>query len=85
MLFSSEQFKSVVAAVGEIPKAFIILKPESKGKVNEQEIIDWVAERISAYKKIREVEFVDKIPKSGSGKILRRKLVDLEKSRINLK
>jgi long-chain acyl-CoA synthetase len=71
--------------VGEIPKAFIVLKPESKGKVTAQKIIDWVAERISAYKKIREVEFVDSIPKSGSGKILRRKLVDLEKSRINLK
>ncbi|MFW9938014.1 MAG: long-chain fatty acid--CoA ligase, partial [Candidatus Thorarchaeota archaeon] len=69
--------------VGEIPKAFIILKYESKGKVNEQEIMDWVAERISAYKKIREVEFVDSIPKSGSGKILRRELVEKEKSKLN--
>ncbi|MFX1558782.1 MAG: AMP-binding protein, partial [Promethearchaeota archaeon] len=70
--------------VGEIPKAFIILKKESKGKVNEQEIMDWVAERISAYKKIREVEFVDSIPKSGSGKILRRELIDKEKSKFDL-
>ena len=71
--------------IGEIPKAFIILKPESKGKVTEQEIIDWVAEKISAYKKIREVEFVDEIPKSGSGKILRRELVELEKKRLGMK
>ena len=71
--------------IGEIPKAFIILKPESKGKVSEQEIIEWVAERISAYKKIREVEFVDEIPKSGSGKILRRELVELEKKRLGIK
>jgi len=71
--------------IGEIPKAFIILKPESNGKVSEQEIIDWVAERISAYKKIREVEFVDEIPKSGSGKILRRELVELEKKRLGIK
>ncbi len=71
--------------IGEIPKAFIILKPESKGKVSEQEIIDWVAERISAYKKIREVEFVDEISKSGSGKILRRELVELEKKRLGIK
>lgn len=70
--------------IGEIPKAFIILKPESKSKVNEQDIIDWVAERISAYKKIREVEFVDTIPKSGSGKILRRELVKQEKERMGL-
>ena len=71
--------------VGEIPKAFVILKLESKGKVSEQEIIDWVAEKISAYKKIREVEFVDEIPKSGSGKILRRELVKLEKVRLGIK
>jgi len=71
--------------VGEIPKAFVILKLESKGKVSEQEIIDWVAEKISAYKKIREVEFVDEIPKSGSGKILRRELVKLEKERLGIK
>ena len=71
--------------VGEIPKAFIILKQESKGKVSEQEIIDWVAERISAYKKVREVEFVDDIQKSGSGKILRRELVKLEKERLGIK
>ena len=71
--------------VGEIPKAFIILKPESKGKVSEKQIIDWVAERISAYKKIREIEFVDDIPKSGSGKILRRELVGLEKERLGIK
>ncbi|MFX1567497.1 MAG: class I adenylate-forming enzyme family protein [Promethearchaeota archaeon] len=76
---------SIELDVGQIPKAFIILKPESKGKVTKKEIIDWVAERISAYKKIREVEFVDDIPKSGSGKILRRKLVDLEKERLGIK
>ena len=71
--------------VGEIPKAFIILKPEFKRKVSEHDIIDWVADRISAYKKIREVEFVDEIPKSGSGKILRRELVELEKRRLGIK
>jgi len=71
--------------IGQIPKAFIILKPESKGKVTEEEIMEWVAEKISAYKKIREVEFVNDIPKSGSGKILRRELVQLEKKRLGIK
>lgn len=70
--------------VGEIPKAFIILNPESKGKVTEDEIMKWVAEKISAYKKIREVEFVDNIPKSGSGKILRRELVQQEKNKLGI-
>ncbi|MFW9829468.1 MAG: AMP-binding protein [Candidatus Thorarchaeota archaeon] len=68
--------------IGQIPKAFIVLKKESKGKVTEQEIMIWVAERISAYKKIREVEFIDSIPKSGSGKILHRELVEMEKKRL---
>ena len=68
--------------VGQIPKAFIMLKEQSRGKVTEQDIINWVAERISAYKKIREVEFVNSIPKSGSGKILRKELVELEKKRF---
>ena len=68
--------------IGQIPKAFIILKPEFKGKVQETEIMDWVAERISAYKKIREVEFVETIPKSGSGKILRRVLIEQEKKKL---
>lgn len=76
---------STELGVGQIPKAFIILKIESKGKVSEKEIMDWVAERISAYKKIREVEFVDEIPKSGSGKILRRELVEREKKKLGIK
>lgn len=46
--------------------------------MSEQDIIDWVAERISAYKKICEVEFVDIIPKSSSGKVLRRELIDID-------
>lgn len=70
--------------VGQIPKAFIILKPEAKGKVTEQEIMDWVGERISAYKKIREVEFVEGIPKTGTGKILRRELIAQEKKKLGL-
>jgi acyl-coenzyme A synthetase/AMP-(fatty) acid ligase len=36
----------------------------------------WVSERVSPHKKVRRLEFVDQIPKSPSGKILRRLLVD---------
>jgi acyl-coenzyme A synthetase/AMP-(fatty) acid ligase len=46
--------------------------------------MDWVAERISAYKKIQEIEFVETIPKSASGKILRRELVTREKEKLGL-
>jgi acyl-coenzyme A synthetase/AMP-(fatty) acid ligase len=40
----------------------------------------YVAEHVAPYKKVRRVEFVDEIPKSASGKILRRILVDRERA-----
>ncbi|GAG70989.1 unnamed protein product, partial [marine sediment metagenome] len=66
-------------------RLFIILKPEFKGQISEQNIIDWVAKRISAYKKIHEVGFVDTIPKSGSSKTLQRELIEQEKKKLGLK
>ncbi len=64
---------------GEIPKAFLILKPTEKATADD--IIQFVAERVAPYKKVREVEFVDAIPKSLSGKILRRDLIDQERAK----
>ena len=55
---------------GEIPKAFVVLKKEATA----DEIIDFVAERVAPYKRIREVEFVSEIPRNPAGKILRRVL-----------
>ena len=57
---------------GEIPKAFVKLQPDTTLQVSE--IQAFVAEHVSSYKQIRAVEFVDTIPKSASGKILRRLL-----------
>jgi acyl-CoA synthetase (AMP-forming)/AMP-acid ligase II len=62
---------------GEVPKAFIVAKTD----IEPQTIMDFVAEHVAPYKKVREVEFVDHIPKSPSGKILRRVLVDRERTR----
>ena len=59
---------------GEEPKSFIVLKPDFKGKVTEEEIIEWCKDKMSAYKHPRQVVFVDSLPKSGSGKILKRLL-----------
>jgi acyl-CoA synthetase (AMP-forming)/AMP-acid ligase II len=56
---------------GEVPIAFVVLKQSA----SPEEIIDFVAGRVAAHKKIRRVEFVDEIPKSPAGKILRRLLV----------
>ncbi|AAB91140.1 MULTISPECIES: AMP-binding protein [Archaeoglobus] len=63
---------------GEVPKAFIVLKPEYRGKVDEEDIIEWVRERISGYKRVREVEFVEELPRTASGKLLRRLLREKE-------
>ena len=55
---------------GEIPKAFVV----AGGVLSAEEVMAWVAGRVAPYKKVRAVELVDAIPKSPSGKILRRVL-----------
>ena len=47
---------------------------QASAQLSEQEVIDFVAEHVPPQKKVRLVEFVDGIPKSSSGKILRREL-----------
>ncbi|MDF3038028.1 MAG: AMP-dependent synthetase and ligase, partial [Thermomicrobiales bacterium] len=61
---------------GELPKAFVVLKEDSTA----EDIMTFVAARVAPYKKVRRVEFVDQIPKSASGKILRRVLVERERA-----
>jgi len=62
---------------GEVPKAFVQLKPGQSA--TEAELMDYVAERVAPHKKVRRVAFIDQIPKSASGKILRRELVRRER------
>jgi 4-coumarate--CoA ligase len=57
---------------GERPKAFVVLKPGFD--VTASEVQEFVTEHIASYKRLSEVVFVDAIPKSPSGKILRRLL-----------
>jgi acyl-CoA synthetase (AMP-forming)/AMP-acid ligase II len=66
---------------GEIPKAFVVLRPDeaSRGTTAEA-IMAFVAERVAPHKRIRRLEFIDQVPKSASGKILRRLLVQREKA-----
>ena len=67
---------------GEVPKAFVVLKPDDASRATKGEaIMAWVAERVAPHKRIRHLEFIDQIPKSASGKILRRMLVDMERAR----
>ena len=57
---------------GEVVKAYVVLKPGMTA--TEQEIIDYTKSRLASYKKPKEVEFVDSLPKSTTGKILKREL-----------
>lgn len=56
----------------EIPRAFVVL--QQGAELTEDELMDWVAERVTPYKKVRAVTFLDEIPKNPTGKILRKDL-----------
>ena len=57
---------------GEVPAAFVALRPDAD--VSAEQIMLFVAEQVAPFKQIRRVSFVEAIPKSASGKILRRML-----------
>lgn len=56
----------------EIPKAFVVV--QAGAHLSADDVMAYVAERVAPYKKVREVEFIELIPKSAAGKILRREL-----------
>jgi long-chain acyl-CoA synthetase len=62
------------AIVGEVPKAYVVLKNGTT--LLKEELITFCAQRVAPYKKIREVEFIEEIPKTPVGKVLRRLLKD---------
>jgi acyl-CoA synthetase (AMP-forming)/AMP-acid ligase II len=64
---------------GENIKAFIVLRLQSKGRVKKAEMIAWAKNKMAVYKYPRIVEFVDALPKTGSGKILKRALRERER------
>ena len=63
---------------GETVKAIVVLKEASRGKVGEQDVIDWARANMAAYKAPRIVAFADVLPKSATGKILWRALQEQE-------
>ncbi|MER7844912.1 AMP-binding protein [Kitasatospora sp. NPDC096077] len=63
----------------ECPKAFVVRTPGSG--LTAEEVTGYVAGQVAPYKKVRAVEFVDAVPKSAAGKILRRELRAREASR----
>ena len=63
---------------GESVKAVVVLRAAFRGQTSENDIIDWCKEHMAAYKYPRVVEFVDALPKSGSGKVMWRSLQEAE-------
>jgi fatty-acyl-CoA synthase len=66
---------------GETVKAVIVPRAEWRDRVEAQPIIDWCREHMAAYKVPRVIEFVDALPKSGSGKIMWRELQERENAK----
>jgi acyl-CoA synthetase (AMP-forming)/AMP-acid ligase II len=64
---------------GEVPKAFIVRAHD----VDASDIMDFLARSVAPYKKLRYIEFRDSIPRSPSGKILRRVLIAEERARAS--
>ncbi|MBC7220500.1 AMP-binding protein [Candidatus Bipolaricaulota bacterium] len=60
--------------VGEYPKAYVVLRPEARGRVTESDIRDYLKEKLAPYKVPRLVEFRSELPKTDVGKVSRRDL-----------
>jgi long-chain acyl-CoA synthetase len=67
---------------GEIPKAYVVLKAGQQ--ITQDELIEFANGKLAGYKNIREIEFIEAIPKTASGKILRRVLKAQERERQGL-
>jgi acyl-CoA synthetase (AMP-forming)/AMP-acid ligase II len=63
----------VVVEGEEVPKAFIV-RAASAPDLSADDVMSYIADRVSPHKKVRVVEFIDVIPKSAAGKILRKEL-----------
>jgi long-chain acyl-CoA synthetase len=62
---------------GEDVVAFVVLRAEARGHATEQEIVSWAREQMAVYKAPRQVRFLERLPRTASGKILRRALREL--------
>ena len=70
--------KDTGTADGEFPKACVVAR--AGAELDADAVMAHVAERVAPYKKVREVEFIDAVPKNPSGKILRRELKARERA-----
>ena len=63
---------------GEIVKAFVVLKPAWRGKISQEDFLAWGHDKMAPYKRPREVEFIDELPTTSTGKVMRKELLSRE-------
>lgn len=61
---------------GESVKAYVVLRPDYKGRTTEEKLREWAKRKMADYKYPKEIEFVNELPRSGTGKILKRLLIE---------
>jgi acyl-CoA synthetase (AMP-forming)/AMP-acid ligase II len=64
---------------GEVPKAFLVAQGDTDPETLAADVLAHLAERVAPYKRVRRYEFVDSIPRTPSGKIMRRTLIERER------
>ncbi|MBZ0274031.1 AMP-binding protein [bacterium] len=62
----------------ECIKAWVVVAPDKKGKVSENDILKWAKENITFYKVPKHVEIIDEVPKNAIGKVMRRELQEAD-------
>ena len=62
--------------LGQVGKAFVVLKGDSRGEATADELISWSRDRMAGFKVPRYVEFLDELPLNATGKVMKDQLID---------